>query len=168
MVASYRQVERPVTAPTLFLDIDGVLHPYGTPVLSGAGYTRWDLPEIFLWRPLLEAALEPYPDVAIVISSSWRFMCDDGDLRNRVLGPRLASRFAGITGDENGGLTRAEEVLECVDMHELTRWVALDDDETVKRAESEERRFVWCPPDRGIAHPTALMRLRRRLQEMTR
>jgi len=159
-----------VTAPaqkTLFLDIDGVLHPFGTPVLSGAGYTKWDLPEIFLWRPLLEAALEPFPDVAIVISSSWRAMYDDGDLRNRVLGPRLANRFAGSTGDESG-LTRAEEILEYVDMRELRHWIALDDDETVKHAEREERRFVWCPPDRGIAHPTALMRLRMRLQQMAK
>lgn len=154
--------------PILLLDIDGVLHPYGTPVLSGGGYVRWDLPEIFLWRPLLEASLAPYPDVGVVISSSWRFICDDDDLRNRVLGPVLAHRLAGITGEEHSGLDRNEEILEYVDMHEVTHWVAIDDDQTVKHAEREERRFVWCPPDLGIAHPAALMRLRQKLREMAK
>lgn len=152
---------------TLFLDIDGVLHPFGTHVLSGGGYFRWHEPSIFLWRPLLEAALEPHPGVGIVISSSWRVMVDVEDLRTKVLGPRLAHRFAGITGDESG-LTRVEEITEYVDTHQLTRWVSIDDDETVKHAEREERRFIWCPPDSGIAHPTALMRLQRRLRDMAK
>lgn len=54
----------------LFLDFDGVLHPdqvylvHGRPVLRDEGH-------LFMWTPLLEDALNPLPDVQIVLSTSW-------------------------------------------------------------------------------------------------
>lgn len=157
-----------MSGPVLFLDIDGVLHPFGLPVLSGGGYFKWDLPQLFLWRPLLESALEPHLGVSIVVSSSWRYYCEESQLRERVLGPRLADRFIAVTGSDQEADGRADEILRYAEGNRIDRWVAIDDDPTVKAAEREEPRFIWCPPDRGIAHPTALMRLRKRLQELTK
>jgi len=54
----------------LFLDFDGVLHPdevylvHGRPVLRDDG-------SLFMWAPLLAEALTPFPDVQIVLSTSW-------------------------------------------------------------------------------------------------
>ena len=77
----------------LFLDYDGVLHPddaylvKGRPVLESEG-------ELFMWSPLLIEALEPYPNVKIVLSTSWArvFGFDEAcaflpdALRHRVIG----------------------------------------------------------------------------------
>lgn len=46
----------------LFLDFDGVLHPEP---LYGDG-------ELFCRLPLLEALLREFPEVSIVVSSTWR------------------------------------------------------------------------------------------------
>ena len=54
----------------LFLDFDGVLHPdsaylvKGRPTLKGEG-------ELFMWAPLLIKALADFPEVQIVLSTSW-------------------------------------------------------------------------------------------------
>lgn len=51
----------------LFLDFDGVLHP---------AKIRYDLPDDenrhFAYWPRLEACLQPYDDIRLVIISSWR------------------------------------------------------------------------------------------------
>ena len=54
----------------LFLDFDGVLHPDAVflekrrPVLRADG-------NLFMWVPHLISAIEPYPEVQIVLSTSW-------------------------------------------------------------------------------------------------
>lgn len=53
--------------PVLYLDFDGVLHPY--PTEDG----HFEIPEesLFRFAPLLEAQLGPYPQVKIVLSTTW-------------------------------------------------------------------------------------------------
>jgi hypothetical protein len=157
---------RPIT---VYLDVDGVLHSLGTPALSGAGYIRWHDPALFCWRPLLESALEPYPETRIVISSSWRFICDDDALQQRVLGPSLGRRFAGITGEEHKGQTRAEEIIEHASDNAIDCFIALDDDPTVLDQERREddRRFVYCEPHSGISGERALLQLKALLREFS-
>lgn len=54
----------------LFLDFDGVLHSdaaylvNGRPTLKAEG-------ELMMWVPLLEDALADFPEVQIVLSTSW-------------------------------------------------------------------------------------------------
>lgn len=69
----------------LFLDFDGVL----TKVAAE------DEPVVlFEWLPLLAALLDPWPDVRIVVHSTWRYDHTDDELRG-LLGP-LSARFVGM------------------------------------------------------------------------
>lgn len=58
----------------LFLDFDGVLHPdaaflvKGRPTLKAEG-------QLFMWAPLLVDVLADFPEVQIVLSTSWRVSC---------------------------------------------------------------------------------------------
>lgn len=67
----------------LFLDFDGVVHPYGTEAT----------PSHFCWLPELERLLAPFPDVQIVVHSTWRYDHHDRELR-ALLGS-LGERFVG-------------------------------------------------------------------------
>jgi hypothetical protein len=60
----------------LYLDLDGVVHHekvlwhprkgiYMSPSYEAAGHS------LFEWVPILESVLEPYPSVALVLSSTW-------------------------------------------------------------------------------------------------
>jgi HAD domain in Swiss Army Knife RNA repair proteins len=68
----------------LFLDFDGVVHPQDH-TNHPAGWFRW--------LPILANLLTPWPDVKIVVHSSWRYEHTDAELRD-LLGP-LSARFAG-------------------------------------------------------------------------
>jgi hypothetical protein len=114
----------------LFLDFDGVLHDYPPP-LGG------------LWRhlPRLMGVLDDHPEVAVVVSSSWR--CSDdwrdvvpAELRARVVGftpviPRPIRRQYPL-----GYVPEPVRHLEILRYLQLTRnmdaqWVALDDDRSL-------------------------------------
>ena len=69
----------------LFMDFDGVL----TKVIAGN-----DKPVVlFEWLPFLAKLLVAWPDVRIVVHSTWRYDHTDEELR-ALLGP-LAGRFIG-------------------------------------------------------------------------
>ncbi len=70
----------------LFLDFDGVLHPFEQ---TETALTH------FCWLPILVQALQPYPEVRIVVHSTWRYLYDHDELR-LLLGP-LGSRFLAAT-----------------------------------------------------------------------
>jgi hypothetical protein len=73
----------------LFIDFDGVLHPTTTGLdVSNAAIVRTPL---FGWLPVLAQALKPHPDVALVISSTWRYTHSLEELRDMLddLGPRV-------------------------------------------------------------------------------
>lgn len=109
----------------LFLDIDGVLHPL---------MPRRDRPQSeagqLSYLPRLAKVLSQYPEVQIVISSTWRVTRTLDQLR--VLFPEdLQHRVVGVTPvlDEArypGG--REIEALAWLDAHAPgEEWVALDD-----------------------------------------
>jgi len=68
----------------MFIDFDGVLHPMDE-VHRPAGWFRW--------LPVLADLLAPWPDVRLVIHSSWRYEYSDTELRV-LMGP-LSSRVFG-------------------------------------------------------------------------
>lgn len=151
---------------TLYLDFDGVLHPLGTPVLDAAGHWHPEWPGLFCWLPLLEHALRPYPATQIVVSSSWRFFHSDAELGS-FLGP-LAARFKGITMSDHEDWSRLDEILRHAEESGHKRFLALDDDASIRAHEREERdlRFMWCSPESGISSQAFLIRLHAHLREL--
>lgn len=150
----------------LYCDLDGVLHALGTPAMDEFGTAHPESPGVFRWQPLLERALRPYPDMQIVVSSSWRFFHSDAELCS-FLGP-LGSPFAGTTTNEHEDWSRSEEILRHAEEHKIQHFLALDDHESVRARESNEgdQRFMWCSPDTGISPQRFLVRLHERLLKL--
>lgn len=120
----------------LYLDFDGVLHP--EPVYRhlkrgmyfGAehrGHTFFENADFLL------EVLAPYPDVAIVLSTSWvRVLgysrakeCLPMELGRKVIGAVFHSRMSKLEFD---GTSRGHQVLADATRRGVTRWLALDDD----------------------------------------
>lgn len=150
-----------ITEPiTLFVDFDGVLHPYGTEALD-ENFKLMANPTLFCWRPILEDLLAPHPEVRIIISSDWRRLFPDESLVT-LLGPNLGQRFVGVVNRYNE--SRAAEILAEVAQLGLCRWLAIDDHRTVVEASrAGDEHFVVCDPDNGISALAVQSELRRKL-----
>ncbi|MDO8776454.1 MAG: HAD domain-containing protein [Burkholderiaceae bacterium] len=121
----------------LYLDYDGVLHhenclwhPKLGPYLSApARYT------LFQHAELLAQLLAPYPDVKIVLSTTWirRYGVATSTkrlpeaLQRRVVGGTFHSRH--MREDEFQYLLRGQQVIADVQRRQPRDWLALDDDE---------------------------------------
>jgi hypothetical protein len=126
----------------LYLDLDGVVqheavlyHPkrgiYMSPIQTGR--------VLFEWIPILEGILRPYPDVALVLSSTWCIRPGYAKTLER-LPSSLGSRFIGgtyhrrIHGADPASLSvfrdtaRGLQVWEDVQRRKPRQWLALDDD----------------------------------------
>ncbi|MGS1062664.1 HAD domain-containing protein [Burkholderia glumae] len=146
---------------SLFLDFDGVLHPAEEIVRFGRTNILGNA-RLFVWLPVLEHILKPYPEVDIIVSSSWRLKLDDQSLV-RVLGD-LGSRFVGVV--DNWQESRADEIRAEVARRKLTKWLAVDDHPTVIVASRRDSRFIACHPDTGLGEQTVQAHLRAVLSEI--
>ena len=127
----------------LYLDLDGVVHheqvlwhPH-----KGIYMSPYEAPgrSLFEWVPILEAALDPYPSVALVLSSTWCIRPGYSATLKR-LPLSLRSRFIGGTYHKRvhgadpwnlamfRGMPRGEQVLEDAMRRKPRQWLALDDD----------------------------------------
>ena len=131
----------------LFLDFDGVLHPWS------AG---WDVKDdrLFCFVPLLAKLLDPYP-VAIVISSGWRHYFELDDLK-AFLGPSIGGRVIGRT--PRVGNVRAAAIAAHIEANSITNWLAIDD-ATCGWPESMRTRVVLTHPALGLEDRAAQARL---------
>jgi hypothetical protein len=137
--------------PILFVDFDGVLHP-----------TRSDSEErvpYFLWLPHLVNALQPYPGVRIVVSSTWRHAYPRQELV-KLLGP-LGSRVAGVTPSLSDS-TRYAEIKRYAVRANASMWLALDDDDDGWPSD-ERHRLILTNPATGISAPTRIAELSAKL-----
>lgn len=144
-------------AKVLYLDYDGVLHHedvwrhprrglyFGA---EGAGHT------LFENAGLLAQLLAPYPDVFIVLSTSWvrslRYSHAASKLpdvvRRRVIGATFHTRMNTKDFDR---LTRAYQVLSDVERRQPSAWVAIDD--ALGWPIEVESHFVPSDPAAGIS-----------------
>jgi hypothetical protein len=143
-------------AMILFLDFDGVLHE--DPCFDEA--------RLFARAPELAQALEPFPELRIVLSTSWRSQrtldemaqpLPDG-LRQRVID---ATPLV-ISSDSPAALRPYRRHAECAcwlrsQGHEGTPWVALDDRASLFAPHCEQ--LILCDSNVGFVDATA-----RRLQ----
>ncbi len=137
----------------LFLDFDGVLHDFPPPVGG-----------LWLHLPRLMTVLGDHPDVAVVISSSWRCSEDwldvvPAELRARVVGftpviPRpIRKQYpVGYVPEP----VRYQEILRYLQLARKkdVPWVALDDDRTLFPANCQN--LILCKGGLQDQEDTAL------------
>lgn len=75
----------------LFLDFDGVLHPTMPSTADGPTVNVG----FFGWLHHLEKLLRPFPDVGLVVHSTWRYQYKSDELQD-LLNP-LGGRYLGAT-----------------------------------------------------------------------
>lgn len=121
----------------IFIDYDGVMHHAEVYVHPKMGiYIRALGFTLFQWMPILERLLAPYPEVAIILSTSWvpvkSFSFAKGQLtpalRERVIGATFHKRE--MNKELFAQLTRASQILGDVSRRGIIEadWIAIDDD----------------------------------------
>lgn len=119
----------------VYLDYDGVLHHEHALRHPRRGIYLGAPPEFTLFQhaALLEALLQPYPAVRIVLSTSWVRVLGYNRARGR-LPPGLRERVIGATyhssmhAEAFAMLPRGVQVLDDVQRRAPRDWLALDDD----------------------------------------
>ncbi|BDB72251.1 hypothetical protein Cthiooxydans_46630 [Comamonas thiooxydans] len=159
----------------LYLDYDGVLHPepvYRHP--KGGMYFSVDHAghRLFENAELLVEALAPYPEVAIVLSTSWVRVLSYSQakaylpetLRSRVIG---ATFHSAMNKFEFDAMTRGAQVLADATRRSATSWVALDDDEQGWFG-AASNHLVLSNGSQGLSNPKTLTKLSLRLGEQSK
>ena len=145
----------PKVAMILFLDYDGVLHPNNVYMTPTGIVLRSDGHNLFEHAELLADLLDPYPDVRIVLSTSWVWSVGFDEAKTR-LPERLQTKIHGATfNPENEDRTlwrmysRWFQVNQYVQQNNIQSWVAVDDDD---RCWPEDRRhhLVHTSESEGI------------------
>lgn len=136
----------------LFLDFDGVLHP----VLDEDKFQHMDR---FL------RLLDDYPEVKIVISSSWRHVLDYGVMKGML--ERHEDKFLGTTRDvleQENDCTRLLEILSWIEDHGYSGpWLAIDD--AVSEFPLDYPNLFLCKSEVGLNEET-VEKLRQRLKDL--
>jgi hypothetical protein len=156
----------------LYLDFDGVLHhekvlwhpKIGAYLSAPDGYV------LFQHAELLERMLAPYPQVQIVLSTSWvrRYGCARSAkqlrpaLRARVIGATFHSKMNELEFAEK---PRGVQVWEDVLKRRPRDWLALDDD-GLDWPECGIEKYVKTHLSEGISDPAVQNEFAQKLREM--
>ncbi len=149
----------------IFLDFDGVLHPWEPK-------TQLNEKQMFSSKPLLENTLRSFPNVEIVITSSWRQKYPLEKLR-RLFSPEFAQRIIGVTPptrrDERGRYPngcRGQEILQWLyqNHRNVDQWIALDDLEWMFEP-SLRSHLVLCDSSTGLTDQK-INELEQRIKEL--
>ena len=132
----------------LFLEFDGVLHP----ARDGA-----DISQHFLWLDILVQLLAPWPDVGLVVRSTWRYIHTPAKLRALLglLGPRFVCRVP--RGPRQKAIEWFLHLIPC-----FTNYLTVDDAPNEFTASAGERLLV-CHLSAGISEPWVQAQIRARL-----
>ncbi|PAJ96074.1 hypothetical protein CJO69_03260 [Burkholderia ubonensis] len=158
----------------LFLDFDGVTHPESVYLLHKRGPILVDAlgHSLFEHCLLLEEVLSPYPDLRIVLSTSWVRRYRGSVVRvSRRLTPGLQARVVGATYHsgmdprEFASAPRGMQVWSDVLRRKPDAWLALDDDWLHWPAWCRDH-LVRTDPLLGISEPSVLMELKIKLAKM--
>lgn len=132
----------------LFLDFDGVLHPYGPLAGTGPlGPRAVHYSGVLCWLHHLATILRPFPDVEVVIHSSWREGYSLEELSGFLeeLGPRT------IAMAPPGKRSQAIEAWLAEQTTPVTSYRILDD-QTRQFSRSALRPFlIPCPRLKGVS-----------------
>lgn len=156
----------------LYLDFDGVLHPEGVYWHPKRGAHLRDHDEraghrLFEHVDLLDDLLAPYPELGIVLSTSWAVHYRFAKARQR-LSEGLQRRCIGATFHSEMDrssfvrLPRGLQVKMDVVRRQPLRWLAIDD--TDEGWESAREHVVLTDSQHGIAEPLIRERLTQALR----
>ena len=148
-----REPEQATTEqPLIFLDIDGVLAPFGGRAPPGPPPRRSAKLDADAFAPFDAqctqrlAAIVEATGATIVLSSSWRARADAVaviERRFRAFGPPLSEKVPLPTTDINYHSVRQWEIARYLDKNPARRWVALDDEDLVGGEECAARRALF-------------------------
>lgn len=155
----------------LYLDYDGVLHPEAVWRTRGRGiHLAPGLEDHHLFENAnaLVDLMEPYPDVLIVLSTSWvRVLGFNAavsylprSLQDRVIG---ATFHTGMQRDWFVSSPRAHQVLSDVGRRQPSAWVAIDDD-AADWPPHITPNFVASDPTYGLSAPQVYLELQQKLE----
>ena len=158
----------------LYLDFDGVLHHENCVWHPRRGAYLVAPSEFILFQhaELLAELLAPYPEVKIVLSTSWVLQYGYAttakrlpvSLRQRCVGATFHSRAMGKS--EFRDVPRGIQVWEDVQRRQPVDWLALDDNPE-GWSPGCLGHFVQTHQHHGISEPTVLSRIKVRLAEMS-
>lgn len=158
--------------PVLYLDYDGVLHPDEAYRVRGRIVLCCEGMSLFEFAPLLAQHLEPYPDLRIILSTSWVRVLSFNEAR-AWLPDALASRVIGATWHSAmnqfwwHSLSRYQQVSLHAKRHRIARWLAIDDD-TQGWPDDSREQLVHTDPMLGIATPDTRAMLLRKLEDLSK
>ena len=160
----------------LYLDFDGVLHhenclwsPRRGPYISAPdSSTKY---EVFQHAALLEQLLDPYPQVRIVLSTSWvrSYGCHGAakrlpvSLRERVIGATFHSNMNMYDFAE---MPRGFQIWEDVQRRKPKDWIAIDDDDNNWPAWCLDN-YIKTHAHDGISDPDVKVAIELKLAEFT-
>ena len=151
--------EKAVRPPrVLFVDFDGVLHPK----TLEAGIEEDEIvvgTAQFGWLPALVSVLRTYPEVSLVVHSTWRYTHDIDELRG-VLGV-LGSRVVAAT--PRG--PRLDSILWWLHMNPQFGSYRILDDDPREFPIPPPPELILCNPRTGVAAPAVLAAIRQWLEE---
>lgn len=133
----------------LFLDFDGVLHPISSRIIrqeAGTLVIEQDQEgePLFCRVPLLAAVLRDFPEVKIVLSTSWVRYVPKAALLQPLEG--LADRVIGSLSPYERG-TRYERAKTFLEPFEGEPWIAIEDD---RRNFPETAPVLWTDSSTGL------------------
>ena len=136
---------------TIFLDIDGVLHPFNSPS-SPPSVDQISGENLFCWAPLLADILGT-ADAQIVIHSTRRHRYSLAAIRDQFP-ESLRSRVGGCTA----GMARLDGILQYVAEHGITDFLVLDD--IADFFPPDWPHLLLCAGEVGISEPRVLAGIR--------
>ena len=164
------------TEMLIFLDYDGVLHPDAV-YRRLNGHIELRAPgELFMWAPVLNEALAPYPDLSIVLSTSW--VRELGFRRALAFLPaHLAGRVIGATWHSAMSTTtdgiiawdqqsRYDQISAHLSRRAIAMpWLAIDDD-VVEWPSGQHQNLVQTDPMLGLSSTETQLRLQEQLKAL--
>lgn len=153
----------PEGPPTLFLDIDGVLHSdndafFDTDQVTPVG-------NIFRWNLRFVELMKEFPNVQVVLHSTWRLLWETDAKLLSFLPESLVELLQGrTTGKIYEG--RWESVQRYIVTHNIKKYVVVDDMRNSFPYMMGE--LVWCKPDKGLSDEATFQLLRTKLEGISK
>jgi hypothetical protein len=155
-----------------YLDYDAVLHDGNVLRNRTRGmYIKTPGRTFFEWMPILDELLAPYPDLKIVLSTTWVRELGFNEAKHE-LSPSLRERVIGATflhpkivKADFDTLSRGMQIWGDVERRKPSHWFALDDDAFGWPVVCKQN-LILTSGQLGLSDPEVQEKIRQRLAEM--